>query len=105
MAGIKKYDGNGGKGNGVGYDLGGRGSKNLPKPPQDFPEEGHIVVNIWVDRAGNVVRTSIAKGTDISNTDMQNKALDAAKKSKFVADQNAPEEQHGTITYTFVINQ
>ena len=74
LAGIKQYDGNGGKGNGIGYDLGGRGCKNLPKPPQDFPEEGHIVVNIWVDRDGNVVRTSIAKGTDITNTDMRNKA-------------------------------
>ena len=104
LAGIKNYDGNGGKGNGIGYDLGGRGYKNLTMPPQDFPEEGHIVVNIWVDRDGNVVRTSIAKGTDITNTDMRNKALDAAKKSKFIADQNAAEEQHGTITYTFIHN-
>ena len=104
LANIKNYDGNGGKGNGIGYDLGGRGHKNLTMPPQDFPEEGHIVVNIWVDRDGNVVRTSIAKGTDITNTDMRNKALDAAKKSKFFADQNAAEEQHGTITYTFIHN-
>ena len=29
----------------------------------------------------------------------------AALRSSFAADPNAPEEQHGTITYTFVINQ
>ena len=105
LADIKKYDGNGGKGNGPGYDLGGRGHKHLGSPPKEFPEEGHIVVEIWVDREGNVVRTAIAKGTDINNKEMRDMALDAAQKSKFVADPNAPKEQKGTITYTFVHNQ
>ena len=105
LAGVKKYDGQGGKGNGPGYDLGGRGAKTLQRPPKDFPEEGHIVVEIWVDREGNVVRTGIAKGTDISNTEMRNTAMDAARRSKFIPDPTAPEEQKGTITYTFVQNQ
>ncbi|MBR0539521.1 MAG: TonB family protein [Bacteroidales bacterium] len=105
LAGIKQYEGNGGKGNGTGYDLGGRGHKHLGSPPKEFPEEGHIVVEIWVDQEGNVVRTAIAKGTDINNNEMRNMALDAARKSKFVADPNAPKEQKGTITYTFVHNQ
>ena len=105
LAGVKKYDGQGGQGNGAGYDLGGRGAKTLQRPSKDFPEEGHIVVEIWVDQDGNVVRASIAKGTDITNSEMRNMALDAAKRSKFIADPNAPEEQKGTITYTFVQNQ
>lgn len=105
LAGIKKYDGQGGQGNGTGYDLGGRGAKSLQRPSKDFPEEGHIVVEIWVDREGNVVRTSIAKGTDITNNEMRNMALEAARRSKFSPDPNAPEEQRGTITYTFVQNQ
>ena len=99
---IKKYDGQGGKGNGLGYDLGGRGAKSLQRPSEEFPEEGHIVVEIWVDRQGNVIRTSITKGTDIANTEMRNMALDAARRSKFAPDPNAPEEQKGTITYNFV---
>lgn len=99
---IKKYDGQGGKGNGLGYDLGGRGAKSLQRPSEEFPEEGHIVVEIWVDRHGNVIRTSITKGTDIANTEMRNMALDAARRSKFAPDPNAPEEQKGTITYNFV---
>lgn len=105
LTGINKYEGQGGQGNGAGYDLGGRGAKTLQRPSKDFPEEGHIVVEIWVDQEGNVVRASIAKGTDITNNEMRNMALDAARRSKFIADPNAPEEQKGTITYTFVQNQ
>jgi TonB family protein len=106
LAGIKKYDGNGGKGNGTGYDLGGRGAKSLHRPDDDFSEEGRIVVDIWVNRDGQVVRAEVAtKGTDIINNAMRQKAIQAAKRSTFASDPNAPEEQHGTITYTFVINQ
>lgn len=106
LAGIKKYDGNGGKGNGPGYDLGGRGAKSLHRPDDDFSEEGRIVVDIWVNRAGQVVRAEVAtKGTDIINNAMRQKAIQAARRSTFASDPDAPEEQHGTITYTFVINQ
>ena len=106
LAGVRQYDGNGGKGNGTGYDLGGRGAKSLHRPDDDFSEEGKIVVDIWVNRAGQVVRAEVAtKGTDIINNAMRQKAIQAAKRSTFTADPNAPEEQHGTITYTFVINQ
>ena len=105
LAGVKKYDGQGGQGNGPGYDLGGRGATTLQRPPKDFPEEGHIVVEIWVDRQGNVVRTAIGKGTDITNSEMRRTAQEAASRSKFYPDPNAAEEQKGTITYTFVQNQ
>ena len=104
LANIHQYEGQGGQGNGLGYDLGGRGAKSLQRPSQDFPEEGHVVVEIWVDREGNVVRTAIAKGTDITNTEMRNMALEAARRSKFVPEPSAPEEQRGTITYTFIQN-
>ena len=106
LAGIKKYDGQGGKGNGTGYDLGGRGAKSLHRPNDDFSEEGVVVVDIWVDRQGKVTRAEVAtKGTTVINSDMRQKAIQAALRSSFAADSNAPEEQHGTITYTFVINQ
>ena len=106
MKGVRQYDGNGGKGNGAGYDLGGRGKKTLHRPNDDFSEEGNIVVDIWVNRAGQVVRAEVAtKGTTIINQAMREKAKQAALRSAFASDPNAPEEQHGTITYTFVINQ
>lgn len=106
LAGIKKYEGQGGKGNGTGYDLGGRGAKSLHRPNDDFSEEGIVVVDIWVNRQGKVTRAEVAtKGTTVINSDMRQKATQAALRSSFAADPNAPEEQHGTITYTFVINQ
>ena len=106
LAGVRQYDGNGGKGNGTGYDLGGRGAKSLHRPDGDFSEDGKIVVDIWVNRAGQVVRAEVAdKGTDIINNAMRQKAIQAAKRSTFAAAPDAPEEQHGIITYTFVINQ
>ena len=106
MKGVRQYDGNGGKGNGAGYDLGGRGAKSLHRPNDDFPEEGIVVVDIWVNRTGQVTRAEIAtKGTTVINQTMREKAKQAALRSAFASDPNAPEEQHGTITYTFVINK
>jgi hypothetical protein len=106
LAGIKQYEGNGGKGNGPGYSLGGRGAKSLHRPSDDFTEEGTIVVDIWVNREGKVVRAEVAtKGTTLINQAMREKAKQAALLSSFASDPDAPEEQHGTITYNFVINQ
>ena len=103
LTGIKQYDGNVGKVNSTSYNIGGRGVKILYRPDDDFSEEGEIVVDIWVNRAGQVVRAEVAsKGTDIVNNEMQQQVLQAAKRSTFAADPGAPEEQHGTITYTFV---
>ena len=105
LAGIKQYEGNGGKGNGPGYSLGGRGAKSLHRPSDDFTEEGTVVVDIWVNRAGKVVRAEVAtKGTTLINQTMREKAKQAALLSAFAPDPDAPEEQHGTITYNFVIN-
>lgn len=106
LAGIKKYDGQGGKGDGTGYSLGGRGAKSLHRPNDDFSEEGIVVVDIWVNQSGQVTRAEVSnKGTTLINNDMRQKAVQAALRSTFASDPNAPEEQHGTITYTFVINQ
>jgi TonB family protein len=106
MKGVRQYEGNGGQGNGPGYSLGGRGAKSLHRPNDDFPEEGIVVVDIWVNRAGKVTRAEVAtKGTTVINQAMREKAKQAALRSAFASDPNAPEEQHGTITYTFVINK
>ena len=96
LAGVRQYEGNGGKGNGTGYDLGGRGAKSLHRPNDDFSEEGIVVVDIWVDRQGKVTRAEVAtKGTTVINNDMRQKAVQAALRSTFAADSNAPEEQIG----------
>ena len=64
------------------------------------------MVEILVNPAGKVTRAEIKqKGTTIINSEMRQKAIQAALRSTFAADPNAPDEQKGTITYTFVINK
>lgn len=97
------YDGQGGVGDGVGYDLGGRGAKHLPKPAYDSDEQGKVVVEIKVDRSGKVVSAIAgARGTTISDLRLRRQAEEAAKRSVFAPDPNAPERQKGTITYNFI---
>lgn len=99
-----KFNGRGGEGNGISFSLGGRGSKYLERPSAKFSEVGTVVVNIWVDRNGNVVKAQVnPRGTTIINRKQRQIAVDAAKNSTFTTDQTAPETQHGTITYTFIL--
>lgn len=99
-----QYEGQGGAGNGISYSLGGRGAKYLDKPTASFNEVGTVVVTIWVNREGTVVRAQVSpKGTTIVDPSMKKIAVDAAKNSTFAADPNAAELQTGTITYKFVL--
>lgn len=105
--GISEGSGSGaggnGKGKGVSFNLGGRGAKELVPPSASNNTPGKIVVEIFVDKEGNVVRAKAGvKGTTISNSNLYRKCEQAARKCKFAADPNAPEEQRGTITYRFV---
>lgn len=99
------YDGQGGSGGGTSYSLGGRGAKHLPSPDRNFNEEGRVVVDIWVDRNGNVKRAEIGKGTNTTDNAMRQMARNAALAAKFSSDPNAAELQKGTITYNFIIRQ
>lgn len=100
--------GSGQKGNPVGrgsvggsdWNLAGRDIKALPKPSNDFNQEGYVIVEIRVNAAGNVVN-AVVKGGTISDKQTTNLALDAARKAKFTEGKH---DQIGTITYTFKLN-
>lgn len=102
---IERYEGHGGSGDGPAYDLGGRDAKSISRPSRNISEEGKIVVDIWVDKDGRVQKTAIGKGTTVTNTEMRQSALQAAKNSVFSKDDKAADLQKGTITYTFIIRQ
>lgn len=103
---VKRYDGQGGKGDGPAFSLGGRGAKYLEKPTEQFREQGDVVVDIWVDRQGIVKRASVSpKGTTIIDPNLRNIAVRAAYKSTFSEDPTAIDLQKGTITYTFILRQ
>ena len=101
---LKRYDGRGGQGNGPSFNLGGRGSKNLIVPKSNFREQGNVVVDIWVDRRGKVVRAEVSlKGTTVVDSNLREIAVQAALSSLFAEDRSAAPLQKGTITYTFII--
>ena len=84
------------------WSLQGRSIKgSIPTPSIDFKQQGKVVVNIRVDRAGNVILVSIGDGTTISDRYTQQIALDAARKAKFT---EGDKEQIGSITYNFKHN-
>ncbi len=98
-------------GNGLGksgnsFSLAGRKlTGNLPTPRYNVQEEGTVVVEIIVDRDGNVISaTPILKGSSTQNAELWKVAAEAAKKAKFNADGNAAVKQVGTITYHFQLD-
>lgn len=110
VAGADNYTGDpgsgggsgGGAGKGVGYSIANRSAVDLPRPPKGIQAEGKVVVEILVDRNGNVVdaRPGV-KGTNTTNERLYQASKDAAMKAKFNVSANAPERQKGTLTYIF----
>lgn len=96
-------DGTSGAGNGVSFDLQGRGSVNLPKPSYDSKEQGKVVVTIWVNAEGRVVRViEGTKGTTVTDQRLLAVAKEAALRAAFTPDPKATDLQKGTITYIFI---
>ena len=90
--------------NGMNYNLAGRSNVTLPRPNYTSNEQGTVVIQIWVDRDGRVSRAEYQpKGSNTSNGYLVSQAIAAARKARFNADPNAPDEQRGTITYIFKI--
>jgi len=91
------------EGGGNSYSLGGRGLKGgLPRPSYPGNEQGKVVVEIFVDRYGNVIKANAGiKGSTILSKPYLDAAYNAAIKAKFDAKPDAPELQRGTITYKF----
>ncbi len=89
----------------TGYSLSGRKlTERLPEPEKTFQKEGIVVVEIWVNRAGQVTRaTPILTGSTTQNSTLWNSAKEAALKARFNVDQQANTLQKGTITYHFIL--
>lgn len=78
----------------------------LPKPTANFNKSGIVVVDIWVDNYGTVVRAEAGgEGTNITDATLWNEARKAAMKASFNTSAEAPAMQKGTITYIFKITK
>lgn len=94
-----------GNGSGNGYNLNGRKAIVKPSPEYKCNEQGKVMVQIVVDKSGNVLETNTGvKGTTNMSKCLLDACKEAALKSKWQPDENAPERQIGTIIYNFRIN-
>jgi len=97
-----KYYGNTGKSGDPNYNLAGREALLKPKEQPNCEEEGIVVVSIEVDKYGTVIRAvSGVKGTTNSANCLLKPAREAALRTTWNADPNAPNKQKGTIIYKF----
>ena len=99
------YGTGGGTGGGRGWGLNGRKLSSSGKETQKCNEYGTVVVQITVNRSGNVIAAKYTKGTTNTNPCLIEPAIATAKKYKWQPDANAPETQIGFITVNFKLGQ
>ena len=74
-------------------------SRYLAVPAYKCEGGGEVVVEITVNRAGDVTNARVVEGGDEC---MRSSALGSARRSRFNIDDSAPARQQGTITYIFI---
>lgn len=89
---------------GISFSLEGRTPQSLPKPEYNYQVEGAVVVEVTVDRNGNVTSANPGvKGSTTLNEHLMAAAKKAALAAKFDRKPDAPAFQKGTITYHFML--
>ncbi len=97
--------GGNGSGGGRGWGLNGRKLSETGKEVQKCNEFGTVVVQITVNRSGNVIAAKYTKGTTNTNPCLVEPAIATAKKYKWQPDSNAPETQTGFIIINFKLGK
>ncbi len=88
----------------LGYDLEQRSMVTSPSFDNDTKEEGKVIVEIIVDKDGNVTEANPnGRGTSTSSSLLKVKAKKMAMATKFSSDHKR-EEQRGSITIIFSFN-
>ena len=101
-----------GTGSGIGagnvkgsWKLDGRKLSSSSKQVQKCNEYGTVVVQVKVNRNGNVIAAKYTKGTDNTSECLLEPAYATAKSYKWQPDPDAPETQIGYITINFKLGQ
>lgn len=84
------------------YYLEDRYHRSLPIPVYLTRHGGKIIVDIVVNRQGEVISAEPRKNPSVRDEDLYTYAKAAASRTLFNAAPNAPARQNGTIHYTFI---
>jgi TonB family protein len=77
-----------------------------PQPDLEGNKEGTVVIKITVDKKGNVIEASFTPSRSTTqDIYLVNLSIKEAKKAKFDYAPSAPDEQFGTITFTYKLGQ
>lgn len=84
------------------YSMKGRNITNTPKVENMTEEKGTVIVDVTIDKYGNVISASPgAQGSTTNSKYLLTKAEQAAKSAKFDTSPTAPLKTSGTITVVF----
>jgi len=94
------YNGTG-SGNGVNLEMDQRRFQSRPTVSDSHQVEGKIVIQIEVDKLGNVTRAAPARGTMISDNNLVEKCRRACLNAKLNKLESAQDTQIGFVTFVF----
>ena len=101
----ENIDGHESGSDGISFNLAGRNVSLRILPDYDVQDEGIVVVIITVNRDGIVTNAITgSNGTTTFNKNLLLKAKQAALKTRFSVNNNAPISQQGKIIYNFKLN-
>lgn len=85
------------------YNLGGRKAVRLPIPAYQCLGSGEVIIEVLVNKMGNVSSaTIISANTSLNESCLSDAAVKASLLSKFTIDLKALNIQKGTISYKFI---
>ncbi|WP_419699377.1 energy transducer TonB [Mucilaginibacter sp. NFX135] len=97
------YNGTG-SGNGGSLNLQSRNFVSKPNVDDGNRFTGKVVIDIQVDKAGNVTYAKAGRGTTISDYNLIQKCEDAVRNSRISPAENAPDTQKGAVVFVFKVN-
>lgn len=96
--------GSGGSGKGISFTLAGRHMIRSPQISDRSQETGKVVVDITVDKDGNVISAVPGgRGSTTTSTYLFRLAKESAVRAKFNVSTDEADIQKGTITFVFVV--
>ncbi len=101
-ASTHREGGDTGSPDGISFSLEGRSALSLPLPDYNYQVEGIVVVEVTVNRNGEVTNANPGvRGSTTLNEYLLSTARRAAERARFNVRPDAPAFQRGTITYHF----